>query len=353
MNPDESTTSSTYTVGVYYYPWYGDDFHGGRYLREHLQPPQLPSLGEYDDRDSEVIAQHLRWSRDANVSLWVASWWGPGRREDTALLHHILPHEDLQDTKIALFYETGGRIRDFTDMDNVSADVAYIAANYFEHPNYLHIDGRPALFVYLTRVLSRNGVLAETIALMRAAASQAGYELYIVGDQVFGRPPSGSSAIGLLDAVTNYDVYGSMGSRGYAGQQAVDAYYAAQADWQRLSTEAGTAFIPATTPGFNDKGVRDGHAAVSRKLEQDSQPGTLFRAMVRQAVGLTEEATGRMLLVTSWNEWHEDTQIEPVAPAAATRRDDSVSGQAYSEGLHYEGYGERYLDILREETTIP
>ena len=73
INP-ESTTSSTYTVGVYYYPWYGDDFHGGRYLREHLQPPQLPSLGEYDDRDSEVIAQHLRWSRDANVSLWVASW---------------------------------------------------------------------------------------------------------------------------------------------------------------------------------------------------------------------------------------------------------------------------------------
>ena len=49
MNPDESTTSSSYTVGVYYYPWYGDDFHGGRYLREHLQPPQLPSLGEYDD----------------------------------------------------------------------------------------------------------------------------------------------------------------------------------------------------------------------------------------------------------------------------------------------------------------
>ena len=347
----DSTMDSDYTVGVYYYPWYGSDFHGRGYLREHLLPPQLPSLGEYDDRSPEVISQHLQWSRAANISLWVASWWGPGRREDTTLLQHILPHEELGEMRIALFYETTGRIPEFDDLDNVASDVAYMAARYFDHPNYLRIDGRPVLFVYLTRVLSRNGRLAEVVALMRSAATKAGYDLYIVGDEVFGRPPADSSALVLLDGVTNYDVYGSMGSRGYAGQQAVDAYYETQAGWQALANAAGTAFIPATTPGFNDKGVRDGHQAVSRRLTQTSEPGTLFRAMLQQAVTYTESATGNMLLVTSWNEWHEDTQIEPVAESAPTVSDDSDGGTYYSEGLDYEGYGERYLDILREETT--
>jgi hypothetical protein len=116
-----------------------------------------------------------------------------------------------------------------------------------------------------------------------------------------------------------------------------------------LANAAGAAFIPAVTPGFNDKGVRDGHAAVSRKLTREGEFGSLFRAMLQQAVGYVEPATGNMLLVTSWNEWHEDTQIEPVVEAPPTDVDDG--GGAYSEGLYYEGYGERYLQILQEETT--
>ena len=71
-SPEDSAANSVYAVGVYYYPWYGGNFHGGRYMREHLRPPQLPGLGEYDDRAPEVIAQHLEWSRAANVSLWVS-----------------------------------------------------------------------------------------------------------------------------------------------------------------------------------------------------------------------------------------------------------------------------------------
>ena len=55
-------------------------------------------------------------------------------------------------------------------------------------------------------------------------------------------------------------------------------------------------------------------------------------------------------MVTSWNEWHEDTQIEPVAAAPPTDKDDSDSKQDYTTGLEYEGYGMRYLDILKNAT---
>jgi hypothetical protein len=128
----------------------------------------------------------------------------------------------------------------------------------------------------------------------------------------------------------------------------VNAYYGAQARWKALASSVNVAFIPAVTPGFNDKGVRDGHPALSRKLAPDQPFGSLFRAMIQGAKAQTDPAVGRMMMITSWNEWHEDTQIEPVRPAAATSVDDSATGNGYTTGLAYEGYGERYLDILRE-----
>ena len=191
-------------------------------------------------------------------------------------------------------------------------------------------------------------MLGEFVESMRTSAANGGHELYLIGDEVFGQPPISSDALELLDAVTNYDVYGSMGAKDYAGQGAVDRYYRAQGQWRALAHEAGTAFVPAVTPGVNDKGVRDGHQATSRKLDSDAEYGSLFRAMLAQAIHHTDVSTGNMLLVTSWNEWHEDTQIEPVVEAPPTAVDDSDSGKAFSEGLSYEGYGERYIDILRE-----
>jgi len=337
------------TVGVYYYPWHsGDDFHGRRYLREHLVPVQTPELGEYNDRDAEVIAQHLDWCEYAGIGLWVSSWWGPGKKEDVTLKDYIMKHPELGNMKIALFYETSGRMPDFTDLSNVRSDITYMAENYFDHPNYYTIDGRPVLFIYLTRVLSGKGVLEETMELMRDAAADAGFDLYVVGDHVFNQPPASTDQIALLDAITNYDVYGSSGAKMYATQSKVDNYYTAQAGWRSKAQAVGTAFIPATSPGFNDTGVRDGHTPLSRKLTANDEFGSLFKAMVDKAVTLVDPASNNLFMVTSWNEWHEDTQIEPVAVAPPTAVDDSDTQEGYTFGMEYEGYGTRYLDILKE-----
>jgi glycoprotein endo-alpha-1,2-mannosidase len=344
----ETVTDNAYNLGVYYYPWYYNDFHGGHYLRELLVPSQYPELGPYNDRNSDVINQHLVWSREAGIDFWVTSWWGPQGREDITTLNYILKHPNLGSLKIALFYETTGRTNEFTSYTNLGPDMAYIASHYFSHPNYLRIEDKPVLFIYLTRVLSDRGELQSSITTLRYAASTAGFELYLIGDQVFGSAPSSIGDIALLDAITNYDVYGSMGAHGYATQTAVDAYYQAQARWKQLAQSVNVAFVPATTPGFNDKGVRDGHPPVSRQLTSNHAFGSLFRAMLLQAKDLVDAPLGNMLMVTSWNEWHEDTQIEPVAAAEPTSQDMSLTGSAYTTGLSYEGYGDRYLEILKE-----
>jgi hypothetical protein len=338
-----------FTTGVFYYPWYSSDFHGGNYLREHLVPPQLPVLGEYNDRDAAVIKQHADWSRYAGVQVWAASWWGPGSREDNTLLNHTFQIPDLGDIKVAILYETVGRTSDFTDYSRIASDFTYLAENYFNHPNYFTIGGRPVVVVYLTRVLSSLGTLTSTASSMRAAASSRGFDVFIIGDQVFGSPPGSAGDMTALDAVTEYDVYGSIGLGGYAGQAGVDAYGARQEGWKALATGAGVGFVPAATPGFNDKGVRSGHPALSRRLTAVSEPGSLFRSILRSARGRADPSVGNLLFVTSWNEWHEDTEVEPVQTAPGTTQDDSISGSDYTTGLEYEGSGTLYLDILREE----
>jgi len=348
---DKATTASSkaVTVAVYYYPWYHTDFHGRKYIRGELNPPQMPVLGEYDDRSPKVISQHLEWSREANIDLWVASWWGPQSGTDITIRDYIMPHPDLKDMKLCLFYETMGRVDVETlDTSKVFGDISYAAETYFAKPNYYKINGRPVLFVYLTRSLEKLEILARVLSIMRTAASKKGHQLYIVGDHTHSSPPEGRlNALDWLDAITNYDIFGAMGRpNGFAKRKPIKEYSREQAEWKRAANMQGCAYIPGATPGYNDKAVREGeYNAMVRKLGKKKKEGSLFRVLLREGKKLVDGKASNILVVNSFNEWHEDTQIEPVKAARAT-----TQPWRLTRGRVYRAYGELYLNILKQET---
>jgi glycoprotein endo-alpha-1,2-mannosidase len=351
--PLTSVLASDVTVGAYYYPWYGNDFHkGSPYLRDELSVKQRPVLGKYDDTDPAVIAQHLRWSKQANIQLWVTSWWRPGGREDNTTLNVILPHQDLGSHKIALFYETNGRVREpYYTTELVGPDMVHMCKNYFAHPNYYQIDGRPVIFVYVSRRFSELGMLEEVLLLMRSAAADYGFNPYIIGDQVWRTAPTGDYApFSQLDAVTNYDVRGGMNlpdGTNYVLQSGVDNYYSEQAKWKAAANAQGCAYVPPAVPGYNDRAIRLAidKAAVSRRLTPDGEEGSLFRASLKRARSLVDARTDNLMMINSFNEWHEDSQIEPTSGGSETNSPFNLT-----QGVEYEAYGELYLYILREET---
>ena len=72
--------------------------------------------------------------------------------------------------------------------------------------------------------------------------------------------------------------------------------------------------------------------------------------MIREAaLPHLDPRSDRILMVTSFNEWYEDTQIEATSgttPPSDT--DDSTGGIYYTGGQRYVDYEYLYLDILRE-----
>ncbi|KAG7351245.1 glycosyl hydrolase family 99 protein [Nitzschia inconspicua] len=346
------TANSDYLLGVYYYPWHGDNFHNGDgYVRKELTPQHQPTLGEYNDSDPKVIAQHMKWFRQANIGLLVTSWWGPNRLEDSNTKDVIMEHEDIGNLKIALHYETQGRLVRGSSIENAKTDIEYMCEHYFDHPNYYKIDGKPVIFIYISRVLETLGTLEEALLTMRSTANKCGQSLYLIGDSVFASAPDPTVThvpFWYFDAVTNYDVYGSSGRpEGHVGMERVDNYYQQQAEWKKQALKDGCHYIPAVSPGYNDRAVRleRDHPPLSRRITADAEEGSLLHYQLKHAKELVESEVDNMILVNSFNEWHEDTQVEPVVG------DPASTPFIYTKGLEYVGYGELYLDILAAATS--
>jgi glycoprotein endo-alpha-1,2-mannosidase len=280
------------------------------------------------------------------------SWWGPRHWRSSTFKDDILSHADAGKLKYALFYESTGRFGPFDkpSFETLVDDFKFMEENYFDNPHYLRIDGKPVVYIYLTRAYFR-GRGHEELRRLREELP----DVYLVGDDVFGageeyRPEYAR----LWDAVTAYDVYGQSSKSLGGTRAALDKLNATYASVRKTANAVGTGFIPCVSAGYNDRAVREGHPGRARCFSYvpGSKEGDIFRAMIRD-VGLPnlDSRTGNIMMVNSFNEWYEDTQIEATAGRAApTAKDDSKSGAFYTEGDTYTDYGYLYLDILREET---
>ena len=342
-------------VGAYYYPWYGvnnrpvaDDWTSA--LRQKLVPEQAPLAGHYRSDDAAVIAQHIAQSRAAGLVFWAVSWWGPGTATDRTLQDAILKHPDAGALRYAVLYESTGRLGPFDSphYDQLVSDFLYLQEHFFGDANYLRINGRPVVFIYLTREYFRNRGLEELAEVRR----QLG-DVYIIGDDVFG-PNYNAQWARPFDAVTAYDVYGQSLGPHHATRAAIDALAKNYAAAHAAANSVGAAFAPAVSPGYNDTAVRRGHPGSARyfREEPDSKEGDLFRAMIREAaLPNLDDGCGGLMLVTSFNEWYEDTQIEATAGTSATTSSDNSDDQArFTGGDRYADYGRLYLEILHDET---
>lgn len=293
--------SGTYTA-AFYYPWYSDSRHWNEGYK------QSPVLGEYSSRDPSLIRQHVSWASNYQLNAFFLSWWGPNSWEDKTIRDYFIPYADFGSIDFAILYETTGRLNiknskiDVSNRKNknqLKDDINYLANKFFGSPGYMTINGRYPVFLYLSRIFT--GDIEGVISDIR---DQVDFPLYLIGDQVYWQSPLNSQSQAVLnafDAVSAYNMHTSVSG---INEDFISKVAEQYKKWREAAVENGTEFVPNVIPGFDDSAVRPDadHPVITRSTDRFSQ-------FVKTVKPLTTDIP--ILSVTSFNEWHESTQIEP------------------------------------------
>jgi len=375
-------------VGAYYYLWNPENFAGGT-LRAHLVPPQQPAGSLVNSQSPRTAARDITNARQAGINFFAMDWWpyaphsSPRIAEQANAMQAFLKAPNISRIRFAMFYETwnlgfdAGRESTpvtFAMELHFDADMASFAKDYFHNPSYLRIHGRPVVFLYLTRTLT--GDVAGMIKGARTVLGRLGFNPFFIGDEVYWRVtpenpnPAGPiltttpqvNRIEQFDAITSYILYygdpdwllGPTGDfTGYPGTTDIVADERHLLSAYSAATGGRVPVIPDIASGFNDRGFRlaTNHPAQPRQWLPGAGPASTLDHLFRCVAIPEVSPTLPMVMVTSWNDWNEDTGIEPIG-GIPTDVDDSPSGQAYTQGYTYGGEGRQALKVLRADVNL-
>lgn len=292
-------------IATFYYTWYATDAHDGHW--DHWdeygrQPPAdiasdfYPALGPYSSHDPAVLDQHMRWMRAAGIDLAIITWKGRDHRTDD-VAPGVLDAAATHDIRVAIHVETyPGR-----SPQSLPADIAYLESTFGDHPAYFrstqgspHSADGPARGVYFlwdpdfehTDGPANDGSYWRPALDAIHAAGDGAIVLASVIDPDF-------VARGHFDGSYAYF------HRGTEERRLREQVFF----WvQEMPRDAWT--VPSVTPGYSCRRVAYHHTA-----NMSRRQGRTFDEQWRQVVD-----TGvlpRMITITSFNEWHEGTMIEP------------------------------------------
>lgn len=260
-------------VLAFYYPWYGrPDGPSGKWYHWNPATPRhnstdTPVLGWYDSNDTVVVRQHVRWAKAAGIDGFISSWWGPTSFEDRSLrvLLRVAEQEGFRVTALVEHPVTRDQLRD---------DFHTLLAGHATSPAWLRARGRPVVLFY-DRVMQR------------------------FGPDDFRAAFEGTSAFTLADTFDPAKAAPFDGVFAYGPVQDVPAYLRDEPATRDAHHAAGRIFVASAVPGYDDRVIRQ----PGRFL--DRAGGALYRSMWDAAAG------AEWVTVTSWNEWHEGTEVEP------------------------------------------
>ena len=341
-----------YCVHIFYYPWYGTPTHDeqyyhwnheylphwhqvvtNRYPKGRHKPPDdvgasfYPQLGCYSSRDYRVIQLHMKMLRQAGVGVLAVSWYPPDKHDGEGkpldeVLPLILDIAKKYAMKVVLHLEPYEK----RTAISVYNDIKYMHSQYGAHPALYKMPAQSDSSSTLPVVYIYDSYQVPPQDWAQVFTSGGSSSLRNTVNDVI--------AIGLLTSdASKMDIVKS-GFDGFYTYFAIDGftYGSTSRNWNHLSQFAeqhNLLFIPSVGPGYDDTKVRPWNAQ-NTKLRNS---GEYYRE--KMATGI--EAQTQLLSITSFNEWHEGTQIEPAIPAALT-------------GITYRDYQPHRPDYYLDET---
>ena len=279
-------------VLAHYYPWYTSETWLDPQMAD--RPLRLYST----DAEADVNNQATQ-ARAAGIDAFVVSWQGleAGKRFNDRRMRLVLEAARAAGLRACTYTETvvanpGNNPARPTDPQTMFEWLADLVDLYGSHPAYLRVADRPVIFIYAASLLT----LSDWTEV-RARLRSTGRNPLLIGDFVR------STLLEPFDGEYQYSNVFSTGAAlldlNAAESLRVRTYnLLRQGDRRRF-------WVASVTPGFDDSRLVD--RPTPRVVDRSS--GAVYDEQWRTAV----DAGADWVIVTSWNEWWENTEIEASA----------------------------------------
>ncbi|XP_033837224.1 glycoprotein endo-alpha-1,2-mannosidase-like protein [Periophthalmus magnuspinnatus] len=340
-----------YDVHIFYSTWYGAPQMDGKYIHwdhilvphwdpkiaasyprgRHMPPEDIgssfyPELGAYSSRDPAVLESHMEQIGASAAGVLVVSWYPPGLADDNGeptedLIPAVLDAAYRHNLKVTFHIQAYHGRNDQSVHDNVK----YIIDRYGDHGAFYKFttsNGKsmPLFYIYdsyLTSPESWSELLSPTGShSLRASV----YDSLFIALIVEERHKHDILAAGFDGMYTYFASNGFSFGSSHHNWKAIKAFCDAN----------NLLFIPSVGPGYIDTSIRPWNNHNTRNRVN----GRYYETALQAALNVRPE----MVTITSFNEWHEGTQIERAVPKKTVSR-------VY---LDYQPHGpEHFLELTR------
>jgi hypothetical protein len=290
LPPQPAGAQNERLVLAFYYAWYDQSFWH-KSLSD--QPAQT-----YTSTDPAAMERHVLWAQQAGIDAFIQGWYGPQveynqTEPNFATLLDIAAKHGF---KAAVYFEVTSPF--FHSEADVLAALQHLLTVHVNHPAYLHVGGKPVIFFW------RQGRFpVESWAAIRNQVDPERNSIWI----------EEGVTLSHMEHFDGHHLY-SVAWDAQPEQQLLK--------WSRWirdwSAEHGANryWVATVMPGYDDLVTGRADAFV-----RDRAGGDYYRRCWEGAI----QSNADMVIITSFNEWLEGTQIEP-----------SVT------------YGDFYLNLTRE-----
>ncbi len=311
-NKDENASLNYHTF-CFYYNWYGNIEHDGKYIHwahqiikqdfndtitkgsipggDNLSSNFYPQLGAYSCTDTATIVRHMEMLVQARIGVIVLTWWNihDFGYQSVPLIMDMAARHNI---KVCFHIEPfPGR-----NAETTRQNIQTIVNTYGKHPAFYRINDKPLFFIYDSYLTPAQ----EWATLLQPS-----------GNITIRNTPYDAVMIGLWVKKGEENFFEQSGFDGfytYFGATGF-TYGSTPTNWPYLQEWAdrhNKIFIPSVAPGYIDTRVRPWNERTSR----DREDGKYYDQMFEDAINSKVKYVG----ITSFNEWHEGTQIEPAVP---------------------------------------
>lgn len=263
---------------AFYYPWYRPaDWD----LPEFIDEP----VERYSTLLPADVGKVVDKAINAGLTGFVTSWWGPSDTSNPRF-QTLLDVIQNRNFETSIYYET---LRGGVPLDNetIISELTYALKTYGSNPKFMHWDGKPVIFVWATgRISNDNWKLI--LAAVRASA----------GPALFIGMGCDTADMDVFDGLHDYTVNSPVDLPQYekrCGQKTSNHFLLNSGHKRKI-------WVATAMPGYDDTAIanRTEHLVIPRNN------GDYYRHTLNAALASNPD----WLIITSWNEWPENTQIE-------------------------------------------